>query len=175
MIIPFLSDTEFYYLLYFLVILVAAVYFGAKNRGKILVRIKTHLHDENYVWAKPTKDGKKLRIRKAVKGKDLGWTPEIDPNGIMTHKTWFGLRTIKTLDIIREAPKTIGYMFNPENVTQPILSKEDAAKLNATDGFRRRYGDKPAGAGGSWIFYAILIVSIVGLILQLRSQGIINF
>jgi hypothetical protein len=143
------------------------------NRGKIKVRIRRI--PEEIVYKSLGRDSW-IIMEPAKRGKTTGWKFEVTPTSLIPIKSkWLGTLGY-AVEVYPQATKAIEWpSSSTSEIDPPQLTAEQAAKINAIDGFRRRYGDKPQGAGSNILLFAILAIGIINIILMLRSQGVIRF
>jgi hypothetical protein len=139
---------------------------------KIRVRVR---QIPERVANKTLQDNNYVIMDRAKRGKTVGWKFQVTPNSMIPIKKSFW-RLGYAVEVYPQAQKAIEFPSEPtDKIDPPRLTAHEAAQINATEGFRRRYGDKAQGGGSNWIMYVILILGIISLILLLRGQGVVRF
>ena len=148
---------------------IVLLYFASRNRGKILVRVKSPMK-ESGIWVKPNWQDNEIVMMKE-KDKDSGWKFTFTVKSLMQKSRLFGLVHYFAVDVFPYAPKAIEYDCEQETVSAPHWDKKTEENL-----FRAKV-IRAAGETGQKLhiplaLYLILIINLaVSVIVLLVSSG----
>lgn len=145
------------------------LYMATRNRGKILVRLKSALK-ESEVWMKPDWRENSITMMKE-KDKDSGWTFKFTNKALLFKTGYFGLKRYFAVEVFPYAKSAIEFDCESETINAPHWDKKTEENM-----FRAKV-IRAAGETGQKLhiplaLYLILIINlVVSVVVLLVSSG----
>lgn len=167
LIIWFTESPYILYLIIFLPVIIALLYFSIKSwkyKGRIQVRIKTSLGEKVKIL-RPEADGKSVILEGGGRrSKNPLWKVNFSRDSIYNAKASFG--NLKTIDVYQDAPEAISWDFDKKTVDMPRWDRQTAKKFIDAEALKVRFFKMPKIALPG-LFWGVLFIAVANLILVL--------